>query len=57
MEQMRKCQGGLSVPTYMVDTPGQEGKIPLEPYHIVPCSSNDALIRNYQGKAIHYQNP
>ena len=48
---------GLAVPTYVIDTPGGGGKIPVMPYYLISWSSNKVVLRNYEGMFSTYQEP
>ena len=41
---------GLAVPTYVVDTPGGGGKVPLAPDSVVSDSGSEMVLRNYRGE-------
>lgn len=49
IEGLRGHTTGLAVPTYVVDTPGGGGKVPLSPDYVVGCSSSDVVLRNHEG--------
>jgi lysine 2,3-aminomutase len=48
---------GYAVPTYVVDTPGGGGKIPLIPDYLVGRENGDLLLRNHEGKVFRYPDP
>ena len=57
MEMLRGYTGGLCIPSFMVDTPGGGGKIPLQPFYMLSVTDKDVLFRNYEGMIIKYFNP
>lgn len=48
---------GLAIPTYVIDSPGGGGKIPVMPHYLVSWSSNKVVLRNYEGMFTTYQEP
>ena len=57
MEGMRGHTSGLAVPTFVVDLPQGGGKVPMQPDYVVLRTTEELLIRNYQGRLFHYRNP
>ncbi len=57
IEGMRGHTSGLAVPTFVVDLPQGGGKVPLQPDYVVLKTTEELLIRNYQGRLFHYRNP
>ncbi len=57
IEMLRGYTGGLCIPSFMVDTPGGGGKIPLQPFYMLSVTDKDVLFRNYEGMIIKYFNP
>jgi len=57
IQGLRGFTTGYAVPTYVIDSPGGGGKIPLLPEHIVGKDGDDLLLRNYQGKVYRYPDP
>jgi len=57
MEGMRGHTSGLAIPTFVVDLPQGGGKVPLQPDYVVLKTSEELLLRNYQGRLFHYRNP
>ncbi len=54
---MRGFTSGLAIPTYVIDLPNGGGKIPVGPDYILERTPQELVVRNYQGKVIHYANP
>jgi lysine 2,3-aminomutase len=48
---------GYAIPTYVVDTPGGGGKIPLIPDYLVGRENGYLLLRNHDGKVFRYPDP
>ena len=48
---------GLAVPTYVIDSPGGGGKIPVMPNYILSWSTNKVVLRNYEGVITTYYEP
>jgi len=57
IEGMRGHTSGLAIPTFVVDLPQGGGKVPLQPDYVVLKTTEELLIRNYQGRLFHYRNP
>jgi len=57
MESLRGHTSGFAVPTYVVDAPGGGGKIPLNPNYLISLSTNNVVLRNYEGVITTYQEP
>lgn len=57
MEKLRGHTTGYAVPTYVVDTPGGGGKIPLQPDYVVSKGNGKIVLRNYEGKIFEYPEP
>jgi len=57
MEKLRGHTTGYAVPTYVVDTPGGGGKIPLQPDYVVSRERGKILLRNYEGRVFEYPEP
>lgn len=45
---------GYAIPSYVVDCPGEGGKIVLEPDNIIEEQGKSLVLNNYQGKPITY---
>lgn len=54
IEKLRGHTTGYAVPTYVVDTPGGGGKIPLQPDYVVSKGRGKIILRNYEGKVFEY---
>ncbi len=57
IEMLRGYTGGLCIPSFVVDTPGGGGKIPLQPFYLLSATDKDILLRNYEGMIVKYFNP
>src|SRR5512136_564532 len=57
MEKLRGHTTGYAVPTYVVDTPGGGGKIPLQPDYVVSRERGKIVLRNYEGRIFEYPDP
>lgn len=57
IQGLRGFTTGYAVPTYVIDSPGGGGKIPLLPEHVVGRDGDDLLLRNYQGAVYRYPDP
>jgi len=51
---LRGFTTGYAVPTYVIDSPGGGGKIPLLPDYFQGYDGNDIVLRNYEGKEFRY---
>lgn len=57
MESLIGHTSGFAVPTYVIDTPGGGGKIPMNPNYLVSLSTNKVVLRNFEGVISTYQEP
>ncbi|MCX6354340.1 MAG: KamA family radical SAM protein [Candidatus Aureabacteria bacterium] len=57
MEKLRGHTSGYAVPTFVVDSPGGGGKIPLSPSYFIALIEGKAVLRNYEGKIFEYPEP
>lgn len=57
IEGMRGHTSGLAVPSFVIDLPQGGGKVPMQPNYVVLQTSEELLIRNYQGRLFPYRNP
>ncbi len=57
IEGMRGHTSGLAVPSFVIDLPQGGGKVPVQPNYVVLQTSEELLIRNYQGRLFQYRNP
>lgn len=55
MDQLRGHTSGYAIPTYVIDTPGGGGKIPVTPDYILAHSADRIVLRNYEGKVFEYR--
>jgi len=55
MEKLRGWTSGLAVPTFVADTTGGGGKVPIMPNYIVRQTPRSIVIRNYKGKEFRYE--
>lgn len=51
---MRGNVSGYAIPSFIVDCPGEGGKIVLEPNNIIEEKGDSLVLNNYQGKPIIY---
>lgn len=59
-ELIRSLHGhttGYAVPTYMVDTAGGGGKVPVSPAYIQGRDGDHLILQNYQGNPTRYWDP
>lgn len=57
MEALRGHTTGYAVPTFVIDSPGGGGKIPLSPNYVVGRDGDDLILRNFEGKIFRYPDP
>jgi lysine 2,3-aminomutase len=57
LEGLRGHTTGLAVPTFVVDSPGGHGKIPLAPDYVVRAGPSEMVLRNYQGDLVQLTGP
>jgi len=57
MEGLIGHTSGFAVPTFVVDSPGGGGKIPVSPHYMVSMSPNKVVLRNFEGIITSYQEP
>lgn len=55
MRQLRQRLSGLALPTYVLDTPGGHGKIPLTPQHVLSLGA-EAVIQAPDGSQLRVPN-
>ena len=53
--QLRAGLGGLSVPQFVADLPGDGGKVPLQPSHIVAMDCHQTVLRGFTGEIYRYK--
>jgi len=57
LEIYRSLRGyisGLAVPTFVIDSPGGGGKIPLLPEYLLSINENKVVLKNYEGNVHEY---
>ncbi|MEU5126719.1 KamA family radical SAM protein [Streptomyces mobaraensis] len=57
IEGLRGHISGYAVPTYVIDSPGGGGKIPVAPNYLLSLSPERAVLRNWAGEVSEYQGP
>jgi lysine 2,3-aminomutase len=57
MERLQGRLSGIALPTYVVDTPGGRGKVPLSPDYIVARSAGTTTLRTFRGELVEYVDP
>jgi len=57
MESLRGHTSGFAIPTFVVDSPGGGGKIPVMPNYLLSWSTNKTILRNYEGVITTYKEP
>lgn len=56
MESLRGHTSGLAIPTYIINAPGGGGKTPILPQYLLSLDDQEAIIRTWEGKVVHYPN-
>jgi len=57
IEGLRGHITGFAVPTYVIDSPGGGGKIPVMPNYLLSLSPERAILRNWAGEVSEYHGP
>ncbi|HEY1011724.1 MAG TPA: lysine 2,3-aminomutase [Herpetosiphonaceae bacterium] len=57
MEALRGHTSGYAIPTYVIDSPGGGGKIPILPNYLISSSDSKVIVRNYEGYISAYAQP
>ena len=57
IEGLRGHTSGYAVPSFVIDSPGGGGKVPLQPNYLLGREGDDVLLRNYEGKVYRYPDP
>lgn len=57
MEALRGHTSGFCIPTYVVDTPGGGGKIPILPNYVISQTPRKIVFRNFEGVITTYTEP
>lgn len=56
IENLRGWTTGMAVPTFVVDTVGGKGKVPIQPNYICKHDGDSFVLRNYKMEEIFYKN-
>lgn len=56
MEKLRGYTSGLAIPTYIINAPKGGGKTPILPSYLISLNEEEAVLRTWEGKIIHYPN-
>jgi lysine 2,3-aminomutase len=54
MAALRGRTSGMAIPTFVIDTPGGGGKVPLVPDAVVEMRPDRVVLRNHEGKEFTY---
>jgi lysine 2,3-aminomutase len=54
IENLQGHTSGLAVPTFVLDTPGGGGKVPISPNYVISKSRNSIIVKNYEQKVYVY---
>jgi len=57
IDGLRGHTSGYAVPSFVIDSPGGGGKIPLLPEYVLGRDGDDILLRNYEGNIYRYPDP
>ena len=57
IEGLRGHTSGYAVPTFVIDSPGGGGKIPVMPNYLISYSDHKVVLRNYEGYISTYEEP
>jgi lysine 2,3-aminomutase len=57
MRGLRGFTSGYAVPTYVVDSPGGGGKIPLMPEYVAGHTREEWVLTNYENRIFRYPDP
>jgi lysine 2,3-aminomutase len=57
IEALRGHTSGYAVPTYVIDSPGGGGKVPIQPNYLLSMSDTKVIVRNYEGFISAYTQP
>jgi lysine 2,3-aminomutase len=57
IDHLRKHVSGIAIPTFVVDTPGHGGKIPVTPSRIITSDGTHTIFRTYDGRQVAYPEP
>lgn len=56
MEYLRGYTSGLAIPTYVINAPNGNGKVPVLPEYVISRGKNYVKIRTWEGKVFDYPN-
>ncbi|MDD2401288.1 MAG: glutamate 2,3-aminomutase [Clostridia bacterium] len=56
MEYLRGYTSGMAIPTFIVNAPKGQGKVPLAPNYMISRGSGYVTIRTWEGNIIEYDN-
>ena len=54
IQSLRGFTTGHAVPTYVIDTPGGGGKIPIYPDYVISQSPGKIIVKNYKEEIFVY---
>ena len=54
IEGLRGHTSGYAVPQFVIDAPNGGGKIPVNPDYVIKSDEESLVLKNYEGKIIHY---
>jgi len=57
VDGMRGWMTGMAIPHLVLDAPMGLGKIPIGPQYLQAVDDEEAVLRNYRGKTVHYPQP
>jgi lysine 2,3-aminomutase len=57
MGGLRGHTSGYAIPTYVIDTPGGGGKVPLLPNYLISQAPGKVVVRNFEGLIATYTEP
>ena len=57
MEALYGHTSGYAIPTYVIDSPGGGGKVPVLPNYLISMSDTRVAVRNYEGVISSYRQP
>jgi lysine 2,3-aminomutase len=55
MAALRGRTSGMAIPTFVIDTPGGGGKVPLVPDAVVEMKPGRVVLRNHEGREFTYE--
>jgi lysine 2,3-aminomutase len=57
MEALHGHTSGYAIPSYVIDSPGGGGKVPVMPNYVISQSVDRVVVRNYEGHISAYTQP